>query len=155
VRSLPVTKHRDDCRPNGQPTQRHSVPGLHLTTFPAGVAASGSKAGSSSTIFHDTPRVRSELLGSDPQFQENSVRNRRSPDGVQMHHGDHLNGANGMSEKNRHHSPRILAARPDAYILIKISAGNYDGRLGKSFISLARNLIANGISNGYQRVTVH
>lgn len=105
-----------------------SVPGVILP-FPGGIAASGSKAGSRySFLFASTnhpfcPTLR-ERLGSD--F--------RLPDGVQSVMEIIINGTD-LPTVAAATQAAILAAAPTPGLL-RISAGNYGGRLGKSFIYL-------------------
>src|SRR5581483_11319984 len=103
-------------------------PGV-IMPFPGGVAASGSKAGScykfavASTYAEYCPTLRARL-------SERS----RVPEGVQSIQEIILNG---------HDLPTIaratqaaIAAAVETPGLLRISAGNYGGRLGKSFIHL-------------------
>lgn len=104
------------------------IPGVILP-FPGGVAASGSKAGSkykfmiASTFAEFCPTLRDEL-------GERS----RLPTGVASVQEIIINGAD-LSAIVGATQAAIAAARnvPD---LVTISAGNYGGRLGKSFIYL-------------------
>lgn len=100
-----------------------------ITTFPGGVAGSGSKAGSSydfaiaSTYAEYCPTLR-EKLGDKSKL----------PEGVGsvmeiIANGKDLDALK-LATKNAIHA----AAETDG--LIKITAGNYGGRLGKSFIHL-------------------
>jgi formylmethanofuran--tetrahydromethanopterin N-formyltransferase len=101
-----------------------------ITTFPGGVAASASKAGSkrykfliASTYAEYCPTLR-EKLGSES----------RVPDGVESIQEIIVNGrdleAITLATKNAIHA---AANTPG---LLKISAGNYGGRLGKTFVHL-------------------
>jgi len=100
-----------------------------ITTFPGGVAASGSKAGSSysfliaSTYAEYCPTLRQKLGDAS-----------KLPAGVQSVMEIIMNGSDlasiAAATKNA-----ILAAAPTPGLL-RISAGNYGGRLGKSFIHL-------------------
>lgn len=104
------------------------VPGV-ITPFPGGIAASGSKAGSrykfsiASTYEKFCPTLR-EKLGA-----ESGV-----PDGVQSIMEVILNGHDLASIVRA--TQAAIAASVDTPGLVRISAGNYGGRLGKSFIYL-------------------
>jgi formylmethanofuran--tetrahydromethanopterin N-formyltransferase len=108
-----------------------ATPGA-ITTFPGGVAASASKAGSrykfliASTYEKFCPTIK-PLLGT-----ESGV-----PDGVTSIMEIVINGRDLPTVTEATHAA-IAAAAPTPG-LIKISAGNYGGRLGKSFIHLRRN----------------
>lgn len=100
-----------------------------ITTFPGGVAASGSKAGSSydfliaATYAEYCPTLR-EKLGAES----------RVPAGVGSIMEIIINGRDlaALQEATR----RAIEAAAETPGLIKISAGNYGGRLGKTFIHL-------------------
>jgi formylmethanofuran--tetrahydromethanopterin N-formyltransferase len=104
-----------------------------ITTFPGGVAASASKAGSSyrfliaSTYAEYCPTLR-EKLGSQS----------RLPDGVRSIMEIVINGSS-LDAVARATYASIEAAR-STQGLLRISAGNYGGRLGKSFIYLKPEL---------------
>ncbi len=104
------------------------VPGV-IMPFPGGVAASGSKAGSrykfsiASTYAEFCPTLRDKL-------GEQS----RLPPGVGSVMEIILNGADLESIARATH--RAIEAAVDTPGLVRISAGNYGGRLGKSFIYL-------------------
>jgi formylmethanofuran--tetrahydromethanopterin N-formyltransferase len=108
----------------------HSVPGVILP-FPGGVAASGSKAGSRySFLFASTnhpfcPTLR-ERLGASSQV----------PAEVASIQEIILNGHD--LETVARATQAAIAAAQDTPGLVRISAGNYGGRLGKSFIHLRR-----------------
>src|SRR5947208_11029173 len=104
------------------------VPGVSLP-FPGGVASSGSKAGSrysflvASTYAEYCPTLRAKLGEAS-----------RLPDGVTSVQEIIING---------HDLPTIVTATQaairaavDTPGLLRVSAGNYGGRLGKSFIYL-------------------
>jgi formylmethanofuran--tetrahydromethanopterin N-formyltransferase len=105
-----------------------TCPGV-ITTFPGGVAGSGSKAGSrykfsiASTYekycpqLRDDPRAASEL-----------------PEGVQSVMEIIMNGSD-LSAISRA-TQAAIAASVETPGLLRISAGNYGGRLGKSLIYL-------------------
>ncbi len=104
------------------------VPGV-ITPFPGGVAASGSKAGSrysfaiASTYAEFCPTLR-DKLGSKSQL----------PSGVGSVMEVIINGHDLPTIAEATH--RAILAAVDTPGLLKISAGNYGGRLGKSFIYL-------------------
>ena len=108
------------------------VPGT-IAPFPGGIAASGSKAGSAySFLFASTnhpfcPSLR-ETLG-----QESQV-----PEGVNSIMEIIINGRDLATVSAG--TQAVIAATVDSPGLIKISAGNYGGRLGKSFIYLRPEL---------------
>lgn len=105
-----------------------TVPGVILP-FPGGVASSGSKAGSrykfaiASTYAEYCPTLR-ETLGDQSKL----------PPGVTSVQEIIINGAN-LQAIEQATQAAITAARATPG-LIKISAGNYGGRLGKNFIYL-------------------
>ena len=111
-----------------------SVPGT-IAPFPGGIAASGSKAGSAySFMFASTnhpfcPTLR-ETLGEQSQV----------PEGVQSIMEIIINGRDLATVSAA--TQAIIAATVDTPGLVKISAGNYGGRLGKSFIYLRPELHA-------------
>jgi formylmethanofuran--tetrahydromethanopterin N-formyltransferase len=104
------------------------VPGV-ITPFPGGVAGSGSKAGSkysfavASTYARYCPALR-EPLGS-----ESGV-----PEGVNSVMEIIMNGRDMASIVAA--TQAAIAASVESPGLLRISAGNYGGRLGKSFIYL-------------------
>ena len=97
--------------------------------FPGGVAASGSKAGSkykfsiASTYEKYCPTLKAKL------GDQSAV-----PDGVGSIMEIIMNGRDLASIVNA--TQAAIAAAIDTPGLVKISAGNYNGRLGKSFIYL-------------------
>jgi len=103
-------------------------PGV-IMPFPGGLAASGSKAGSrykfsiASTYAEYCPTLR-EVLG------EKS----RLPEGVASVMEVIINGRDLATIASATH--RAIEAAVDTPGLVRISAGNYGGRLGKSFIYL-------------------
>lgn len=105
------------------------VPGV-IMPFPGGIAASGSKAGSrykfsiASTYEAFCPTLRERL----PPGAS------RLPDGVQSVMEIIINGRD--LETIARATQAAIAAAVDTPGLLKISAGNYGGRLGKSFIYL-------------------
>jgi formylmethanofuran--tetrahydromethanopterin N-formyltransferase len=104
------------------------TPGVILP-FPGGIASSGSKAGSrykfaiASTYAEYCPTLRDKLDGKS-----------RLPDGVNSVQEIIINGGD-LATIVRATQAAIAAAR-DVPGLVTISAGNYGGRLGKSFIYL-------------------
>src|SRR3984957_5481710 len=104
------------------------APGV-ITPFPGGIAASGSKAGSrykfaiASTFEAFCPTLRGKLGDQS-----------RVPEGVSSIMEIILNGHDlaAISEATQ----AAIASSIDTPGLIKISAGNYGGRLGKSFVHL-------------------
>jgi formylmethanofuran--tetrahydromethanopterin N-formyltransferase len=97
--------------------------------FPGGIAASGSKAGSrykfsiASTYEQYCPTLRAKLGGES-----------RVPDGVASIMEIIINGRDLTAISAA--TQAAIAASVDTPGLVKISAGNYGGRLGKSFIYL-------------------
>jgi formylmethanofuran--tetrahydromethanopterin N-formyltransferase len=104
------------------------VPGV-IMPFPGGVAASGSKAGSrykfavASTYAEFCPTLR-DKLGTTSKV----------PPGVGSVMEIIINGRDLAAIAMATH--RAIAAAVDTPGLVRISAGNYGGRLGKSFIYL-------------------
>lgn len=102
-----------------------------ITTFPGGVAASASKAGSrykflfASTYEAYCPELK-EQLGADS----------RVPDGVRSIMEIVMNGTSLAALDSA--TQAAIAACLESPGLLRISAGNYGGRLGKSFIYLHR-----------------
>lgn len=100
-----------------------------ITPFPGGIAASGSKAGSrysfaiASTFAEFCPTLRDKLGDKS-----------RLPAGVGSVMEVIINGRDLASIAAATH--RAIQASVDTPGLVKISAGNYEGRLGKSFIYL-------------------
>jgi formylmethanofuran--tetrahydromethanopterin N-formyltransferase len=100
-----------------------------IMPFPGGIAASGSKAGSrykfavASTYAEFCPTLREELGDKS-----------RVPPGVRSIMEVIINGRDLQTITAATH--RAIAAAVDTPGLVKISAGNYGGRLGKSFIYL-------------------
>ncbi len=111
------------------------TPGV-ITTFPGGVAASGSKAGSrysfmiASTFAEFCPTLRTSLGNKS-----------KVPAGVDSIMEIIVNGVDLASVSNA--CLKAVEAAKSVPGLIKISAGNYGGRLGKSFIYLRPELHPN------------
>lgn len=107
------------------------VPGV-IMPFPGGIAASGSKAGSrykfsvASTYAEYCPTLR-DKLGAKSKL----------PPGVASVMEIIINGRDLASLAAATH--RAIDAAVDVPGLVRISAGNYGGRLGKSFIFLRRD----------------
>lgn len=105
-----------------------ATPGV-IAPFPGGIAASGSKAGSrysfliASTNHPFCPTLR-EKLGNES----------RVPDGVASITEIIINGRDLDTVRNATHA--AIDAAIDTPGLLRISAGNYGGRLGKNFIHL-------------------
>jgi formylmethanofuran--tetrahydromethanopterin N-formyltransferase len=104
-----------------------------ITPFPGGIAASGSKAGSRYSF-----SIASTYEAFCPTLKEKLGERSKVPEGVGSIMEIILNG---------HDLPTIaratqaaIAASRDTPGLVKISGGNYGGRLGKSFIYLRPEL---------------
>lgn len=103
-------------------------PGV-IMPFPGGIAGSGSKAGSRYRFtIASTYEKYCPLLRDDPQADS------QLPEGVQSVMEIILNGRD--LESIRQATQAAIAASVDTPGLLRISAGNYGGRLGKSFIYL-------------------
>lgn len=100
-----------------------------ITTFPGGIASSGSKAGSSYKFL-----IASTFAEYCPTLKEKLGDRSKVPEGVHSIMEIIINGRDlaALKEATR----RAIHAAATAPGLIKISAGNYGGRLGKSFIHL-------------------
>ncbi len=100
-----------------------------ITTFPGGVAASGSKAGSSYDFL-----IAATYAEFCPTLKEKLGEKSKVPDGVNCIMEIIVNGRDleALQDATRN-AIRAAAKTPG---LIKISAGNYDGRLGKTFVHL-------------------
>ena len=104
------------------------VPGV-IMPFPGGIAASGSKAGSRYKF-----SIASTYAEFCPTLREKLGEQSRLPAGVASVMEIILNGADLDSIARATH--RAIEAAVDTPGLVRISAGNYGGRLGKSFIYL-------------------
>ena len=104
------------------------TPGV-IMPFPGGIAASGSKAGSSTSS-----RSPARTTSTARRCAKNSASDRELPAGVGSVHGDHHQRPRSADDRRGHASRH--RGRVDTPGLLKISAGNYGGRLGKSFIYL-------------------
>ena len=106
----------------------NATPGV-ITTFPGGIAGSGSKAGSrySFSIASTYEKYCPELVGVEDVDSQ-------LPEGVNSVMEIIMNGRNleAISEATQ----AAIAASSSTPDLLRISAGNYGGRLGKSFIYL-------------------
>lgn len=100
-----------------------------ITTFPGGVAASASKAGSSYKFL-----IASTFAEFCPTLKEKLGPASRVPDGVVSIQEIIINGRD-LNSIYQATQAAIEAALPTPN-LVRISAGNYGGRLGKSFIYL-------------------
>jgi formylmethanofuran--tetrahydromethanopterin N-formyltransferase len=106
------------------------VPGV-IQPFPGGVAASGSKAGSRYKF-----SVASTYEAYCPTLREKLGEASRVPEGVASIMEIILNGKDLETITRATHA--AIAAAAGTPGLVRISAGNYGGRLGKSFVYLRR-----------------
>ena len=104
------------------------VPGV-ISTFPGGVASSGSKAGSKYDF-----SIASTYEDFCPRLQDDPTITAKLPEGVNSVMEIIMNGHDMSSIVDA--TQAAIQASKDTDGLIMISAGNYDGRLGKSFIYL-------------------
>lgn len=100
-----------------------------ITTFPGGVAASASKAGSKYKFL-----IASTFAEYCPTLKEKLGPQSRVPDGVRSIMEIIVNGSS--LEAVAQATYAAVHAALDVDGLVRISAGNYGGRLGKSFIYL-------------------
>lgn len=100
-----------------------------ITTFPGGVASSGSKAGSSYDFL-----IAATYAQYCPTLREKLGDKSKLPDGVESVMEIIVNGRDIDALKAATRNAIHAAATTPG--LIKISAGNYGGRLGKTFIHL-------------------
>jgi formylmethanofuran--tetrahydromethanopterin N-formyltransferase len=100
-----------------------------ITTFPGGIASSGSKAGSSYDFL-----IAATYAEFCPTLREKLGDKSKLPDGVESVMEIIVNGRDIDALKAATKNAIHAAAKTSE--LIKISAGNYDGRLGKTFIHL-------------------
>jgi formylmethanofuran--tetrahydromethanopterin N-formyltransferase len=105
-----------------------SIPGV-ITPFPGGVAASGSKAGSRYKF-----SVASTYEAFCPTLRERLGDKSRVPEGVGAIMEVIINGKD-LATIDRATQVAITASA-ETPGLVRISAGNYGGRLGKSFVHL-------------------
>lgn len=100
-----------------------------ITTFPGGVAASASKAGSNYKSL-----IASTYAEYCPTLKEQLGDASRVPEGVQSITEIIINGKDLESIKAA--TAAAIQASADTEGLMRISAGNYNGRLGKSLVHL-------------------
>ena len=100
-----------------------------ITTFPGGIASSGSKAGSSYDFL-----IAGTYAEYCPTLRDKLGDQSRVPEGVHSIMEIIMNGRDVESLKQATRAAILAAA--DTPDLVKISAGNYGGRLGKTFIHL-------------------
>ncbi|MFK8111317.1 MAG: formylmethanofuran--tetrahydromethanopterin N-formyltransferase [Rubripirellula sp.] len=100
-----------------------------ITTFPGGVASSGSKAGSSYDFL-----IAATYAEFCPTLKEKLGETSKVPEGVNSIMEIIVNGRD--LEALQEATKRAIHAAAETPGLIKISAGNYGGRLGKTFIHL-------------------
>jgi formylmethanofuran--tetrahydromethanopterin N-formyltransferase len=100
-----------------------------ITTFPGGVAGSGSKAGSSYDFL-----IAATYAEYCPTLKEKLGDKSKVPDGVSSIMEIIINGRDLTALQNA--TRNAIHAAADTPGLIKISAGNYGGRLGKTFVHL-------------------
>lgn len=105
-----------------------TTPGV-IMPFPGGIAASGSKAGSSYSF-----AIASTFAEYCPTLRDKLGEQSRLPAGVASVMEVIINGRDLATIAQATH--RAIEAAVETPGLIKISAGNYNGRLGKSFIYL-------------------
>lgn len=103
-------------------------PGV-ISTFPGGIASSGSKAGSKYDF-----SIASTYESFCPQLQDNPDVTAKLPEGVNSVMEIIMNGRD--MESIIEATQAAIQASKDTDGLLMISAGNYGGRLGKSFIYL-------------------
>ncbi|MCL4112859.1 UNVERIFIED_CONTAM: hypothetical protein GTU68_046177 [Idotea baltica] len=104
------------------------IPGV-ITTFPGGVAGSGSKAGSKYSF-----SIASTYEKFCPLLRDNQSAEVDLPEGVNSVMEIIMNGRD--LESISQATQAAITASKDTDGLLRISAGNYGGRLGKSFIYL-------------------
>jgi formylmethanofuran--tetrahydromethanopterin N-formyltransferase len=107
-----------------------ATPGV-IMPFPGGIAASGSKAGSRYSF-----SIASTYAEFCPTLREKFGAASKVPEGVQSIMEVIINGADLETITRATHA--AIEAAVETPGLIKISAGNYGGRLGKSFIYLRK-----------------
>ncbi|MCG8651846.1 MAG: formylmethanofuran--tetrahydromethanopterin N-formyltransferase [Pirellulales bacterium] len=100
-----------------------------ITTFPGGVAASGSKAGSSYDFL-----IASTYAEFCPTLREKLGANSKVPEGVNSIMEIIINGRDLPTLQEA--TKRAIHAAGSTPDLVRIGAGNYGGRLGKSLIHL-------------------
>jgi len=105
-----------------------TIPGI-IQPFPGGVAASGSKAGSRYSF-----SIASTYEAYCPTLRESLGEASKVPEGVQSIMEIILNGRDLPTIVTA--TQAAIQASREVSGLLRISAGNYNGRLGKSFIYL-------------------
>lgn len=105
-----------------------SIPGV-IAPFPGGIAASGSKAGSRYSFL-----IASTNHPFCPTLRQKLGKESRVPQGVESITEIIINGHDLDTVRRATHA--AIAAAIDTPGLLRISAGNYGGRLGKNFIYL-------------------
>lgn len=100
-----------------------------VTTFPGGIAGSGSKAGSSYDFL-----IAATYAEYCPTLKDKLGDKSKVPDGVNSIMEIIINGRDLSALQNATRNAIHAAAQTPG--LIKISAGNYGGRLGKTFVHL-------------------
>jgi formylmethanofuran--tetrahydromethanopterin N-formyltransferase len=105
-----------------------TIPGV-IAPFPGGVASSGSKAGSRYKF-----AIASTFAEFCPTLREKLGEKSRVPSGVVSIQEIIINGRDLATIVNA--TQAAIRASVETPGLLKISAGNYGGRLGKSFIYL-------------------
>ena len=100
-----------------------------VTTFPGGIAGSGSKAGSSYDFL-----IAATYAEYCPTLKDKLGDQSKVPDGVNSIMEIIINGRDLSALQNATRNAIHAAAETPG--LIKISAGNYGGRLGKTFVHL-------------------
>jgi formylmethanofuran--tetrahydromethanopterin N-formyltransferase len=106
----------------------HKCPGV-IMPFPGGIAGSGSKAGSRYKFM-----IASTYEKFCPQLKDDPKAKSEVPDGVASIMEIIINGHDLSAIANA--TQAAIAAAKNTPGLLRISAGNYGGRLGKSFIYL-------------------
>lgn len=104
------------------------TPGV-ITTFPGGIAASGSKAGSSYDFL-----IAATYAEFCPTLKDKLGDQSKVPDGVGSIMEIILNGSS--LEAIQEATKQAIHAAAKTPNLMRISAGNYGGRLGKAFVHL-------------------
>ncbi|TWU48292.1 formylmethanofuran--tetrahydromethanopterin N-formyltransferase [Rubripirellula reticaptiva] len=100
-----------------------------ITTFPGGVASSGSKAGSSYDFL-----IAATYAEFCPTLKDKLGDKSKVPDGVKSIMEIIVNGRDLEALQNATRNAIHAAAKTPG--LMRISAGNYNGRLGKTFVHL-------------------
>ena len=100
-----------------------------ITTFPGGIASSGSKAGSKYSF-----SIASTYEKYCPALRDDPAAESKLPEGVNSVMEIIMNGRD--LESIGRATQAAIAASKETPGLLRISAGNYGGRLGKSFVYL-------------------